>query len=220
MAFFPRAFCNNTSNEASFTPLFRLLEDFDKYSRSAAPSADSGRRSPQHRQQPVWQPRFDVRETADAYELYGELPGLSKDNVSIDFPEHQTIVIRGKTERNYSSTAPSAEGTSTETPSTGAATEDADQRRHSYHSATVEDESEANDKFEVVEKPVAGKSVAQTTTKHKFWLTERSIGEFSRTFQLPSRIDQEAVTASLDNGILRVLIPKAKKHEPHRVFIN
>jgi HSP20 family molecular chaperone IbpA len=223
MAFFPRAFGNTTTNEAAYTPLFRFLEDFDTYSRSAAPSADSGRHSSahQHRQhQPAWQPRFDVRETADAYELYGELPGLSKQNVSIDFPEHQTIRIHGKTERSYVSASPSSNGTSAQT-SVASTTAETDQRRSSYHSATVEDESEENDKFEIVSKPTEDKSsVAAATPKYKYWLTERSIGDFARTFQLPARIDQEAVAASLDNGILKVLIPKAKVHKPHRVIVN
>ncbi|EHK96779.1 putative 30 kDa heat shock protein [Glarea lozoyensis 74030] len=46
-------------------------------------------------------PRFDVRETASAYELHGELPGIVMRDINIEFTEDQTITIRGKIERLY-----------------------------------------------------------------------------------------------------------------------
>ena len=54
----------------------------------------------------------------------------------------------------------------------------------------------------------------------KYWVSERSIGEFSRTFSFPSPVDQDTVTAGLDNGILNLSIPKAKKKESRRITIN
>lgn len=43
--------------------------------------------------------------------------------------------------------------------------------------------------------------------------TERSHGEFSRSFQLPFEADPESVSASLRNGVLAVTVPKP---EPQR----
>nr|AAV33735.1 30 kDa heat shock protein [Trichophyton rubrum] len=40
-------------------------------------------------------------------------------------------------------------------------------------------------------------------------MTERSVGEFNRVFKFPSRVDQDAVSASLKDGILSVNVPKA-----------
>ncbi|KAH7019606.1 hypothetical protein EDB80DRAFT_870237 [Ilyonectria destructans] len=54
------------------------------------------------------QPNFDVRETGEAYELYGELPGMNKEEVHIEFTEPQTMVIRGKTEQTCTSGTPPA----------------------------------------------------------------------------------------------------------------
>jgi HSP20 family molecular chaperone IbpA len=54
----------------------------------------------------------------------------------------------------------------------------------------------------------------------KYWVQERSIGEFARTFSFPSRVDQDAVSANLNNGVLSLVIPKAKKHEARRIAIN
>ncbi|PON19433.1 hypothetical protein C2W62_02785 [Candidatus Entotheonella serta] len=212
MAFFPRH-CYN--REASFTPLFRLLDEFDSYSRGSTQT-----RRPAN---PTWQPKFDVRETREHYELHGELPGVDRENVQIDFTEPQTLVVRGRTERSYTtSSADSDELEGTHTPDT--ITESGEEPHGSPHQATVEDESDSA--YEVVEK-----AQQQTTKKPeevakkptdtaKYWLSERSIGEFSRTFSFPSRIDQDAVTANFKDGILSVTVPKAKPHEARRIAIN
>lgn len=217
MAFFPRTFYHPT--EASLTPLFRLLDDFDTYSRQNG-------RSCHVRRQPVpqWQPKFDVRETTEAYELHGELPGIGKENVHIEFSDAQTLVVSGKTERTYTAgTSPSA---STEnTPSTETASEKAESVRS--HQATVEDEDEASEHesgFEVVtteeEKKPENKAPQQPADKAKYWLTERSIGQFSRSFHFPTLVEHEEVSARFQDGILSITVPKAKKHEAHRIFIN
>ncbi|KAL7932192.1 HSP20-like chaperone [Trichoderma chlorosporum] len=219
MAFFPRTFYHPT--EASFTPLFRLLDDFDNYSRQNGKSCHV-RRQPV----PQWQPKFDVRETTEAYELHGELPGIGKENVHIEFSDPQTLVVRGKTERTYTAgTSPSA--SIENTPATETATEKAEPERRNSHQATVEDEDEASEResgYEVVtteeEKKAEDKTPQQPVDKAKYWLTERSIGEFSRSFHFPTLVENEAVSASFQNGILSITVPKAKKHEAHRIFVN
>lgn len=182
MAFFPRS--SQYGHSASFNPLFRLLDEFDNYSRQDRTGSGAGHEVAH------WQPKFDVRETAATYELYGELPGVSKDNVSIEFPEPQSITVSGKTERTYTTTT-------TTTPTTTTTTDGDD------------DGSKAADQDE--QSPDA---------KDKYWLTERSIGQFSRSFNFPTRIDTEAVSAKLEDGILRVVVPKAKKHETRKVTVN
>ncbi|CAI6085655.1 hypothetical protein V2G26_009336 [Clonostachys chloroleuca] len=221
MAFFPRTFYNT---EASFAPLFRLLDDFDTYSRSGSNSNGTTRSHISH-----WQPKFDVRETSDAFHFHGELPGLTKDEISIEFPEHQSMTIRGKTERTYTSgTPPAGLLESSNKDSTPAAVTEAGERRNS-HQATVEDEANAekpdnkavaapvNDSNNSVSKADPSAAPADNS---KYWITERSIGEFSRHFNFPSRIDQDGVTASLKDGILTIDVPKAKKHESRRVTVN
>ena len=100
MAFFPRNFYNP---DASFAPLFRLLDEFDAYSRPT-----NGTGAQRRSALPIWQPKFDVRETGDRYELHGELPGVSKDQVQIEFTEPQTMVVRGRVERSYMLATPLA----------------------------------------------------------------------------------------------------------------
>jgi len=55
--------------------------------------------------------------------------------------------------------------------------------------------------------------------KSRYWVSERSVGEFYRSFSFPQRIDQEAVKASLNNGILSIVIPKGKAPQPKKINI-
>ncbi|QUC19101.1 uncharacterized protein UV8b_03342 [Ustilaginoidea virens] len=211
MAFFPRAFYEDTS---SFTPLFRLLDDFDTYSRGGATHHEGGKRSGGA----FWQPRFDVRETAESYELHGELPGLSKDNVHIEFTEPQTLVVRGRSERTYTAGTPPA-GVIEEGERKGAITEGGEGGES--HRATVEDVDEGKDKEGQQGETAVQKSDAKKRDQGvKYWLTERSVGEFSRTFTFPAPVDQDGVSAGFRDGILSVVVPKAKKQGSRRITIN
>jgi HSP20 family molecular chaperone IbpA len=237
---FPASFCapQAATAEPQFFPLFRLLSDFDNYSRenrgASAASAPAARqqRAKQARPQPItFHPKFDVRETEEAYELHGELPGLERENISIEFPEHQTIVISGSVERNYASDS-NKDNAAPEEP-TSPKTEET---RRNSHQATVEDDPEdestpassrASSPWMDVAKPVTrvgAEETTQTSTQtpkdqSKYWLRERSVGRFSRTITFPARIDEDNATAVLRNGILSITVPKAKVSTPTRIQI-
>jgi HSP20 family protein len=83
MSFFSSPFIANDPN-TSFTPLFRLLDDFDQYSRGNVPQ---GRHHRSHLK--TFSPKFDVKEVTDAYELHGELPGIEQKDVEIEFTDAQ-----------------------------------------------------------------------------------------------------------------------------------
>jgi HSP20 family protein len=55
--------------------------------------------------------------------------------------------------------------------------------------------------------------------KDGYYRLERSMGTFSRALTLPEGIDAGAVTASFDNGVLEVRIPKPAEAKPRRVQI-
>ncbi|KXX81695.1 30 kDa heat shock protein [Madurella mycetomatis] len=207
MSFFPRSFY---SSDSSFTPLFRLLDEFDSYTNEARNNQD-GPRSRRHQHLRTFNPRFDIRETETAYELHGELPGVDRENINIEFTDPQTIVVCGRVERTYTAGTPPAglvEG--------GA-----------QMSGTITEKGEAE---MAKNKALAGNGESKGVTKQgdedgagekcKYWVQERSTGEFARTFSFPSRVNQDAVTANLNNGILSLVVPKAKKHEAKRIAIN
>jgi HSP20 family protein len=78
--------------EASF---FQLLSELDQPQQKQC--------APRHHRPQTFTPRFDVTEVENAYELYGELPGLEQSDVTIEFSDAQTLVIKGKTERQSQS---------------------------------------------------------------------------------------------------------------------
>jgi HSP20 family molecular chaperone IbpA len=224
MAFFHHNMYNGGADaSSSFTPLLRLLDDFGSQSRRH----DSGWRNAAG--MPTWQPKFDVRETAEAYELHGELPGMVKENVHIEFNDPQAMLVTGRIERTYT-VGTSPHDHLADTTTSGAieeAGEEEKKERRNSRQPTIEDEDEANaPKQEVAttaEAPVQQQQQQQQqqpVDRAKYWLTERHVGEFSRNFSFPARIDQAGVTASLKDGILSITVPKAKKHESRRITIN
>lgn len=51
----------------------------------------------------AWQPKFDIRDIGDAYELFGELPGMKKEDLNIELAESRTLLISGKVEASFAS---------------------------------------------------------------------------------------------------------------------
>ena len=48
---------------------------------------------------------------------------------------------------------------------------------------------------------------------------EYEIGGFARRFQVGEDIDQDKITASLDNGVLTLHLPKADRHRPRKIEV-
>ncbi|KAJ5793421.1 hypothetical protein N7457_000020 [Penicillium paradoxum] len=142
-----------------FAPLFRLLDDYDAH-RST---------NKQHATR-TFSPRFDIRESENGFHFDGELPGIAQEDIEVEFPDPQTMVVKGRVVREY------------HTPDTQAETKETTEQT---------EQTEEN-------KPA-----------HRFWASERSVGEFQRAFSFPTRVDPDNTSASLKNGILSIEVPKA-----------
>ena len=67
---------------------------------------------------------------------------------------------------------------------------------------------------------LAGSRTAQENEDEgKAHRRERWHGNFSRTVQLPFRIEAEGVDATYQNGILHVVLPRAEADKPKRITI-
>src|SRR3954451_13641362 len=67
---------------------------------------------------------------------------------------------------------------------------------------------------------VSGERKAEHEDKREGYVrVERSYGSFRRSLTLPEGVDPEAVSASFDNGVLEVRIPKPEERKPRRVAI-
>lgn len=184
MSLFPRV-------GGEFAPLFRLLDDYDTH-RSGRSATQSSITS--------FAPRFDVRESKDAYHLDGELPGINQKDIEIEFSDPQTLTIKGRSVREYHSSSDNNNND--------------DAAAHSPKPATVEDESQVT-----TVKKSSQEVSKQQANNYKYWVSERSVGEFHRSFNFPSRVNQDAVRANLKNGILSISVPKAAPPASRKITI-
>jgi HSP20 family molecular chaperone IbpA len=184
---------------SDFGPLFRLLDDYDTHrSNTASTTRGTG---PRHASTiRSFAPKFDVREQKDAYELIGELPGIEQKDISIEFTDSTTLVVKGRVERSDSF------GTKS----------DADD--HHYHKPSAEDEESEQNK-QSSSKEVSKKDEGAKKPEYKYWVAERSVGEFHRSFTFPNRVDTDNVKASLKNGILTITVSKAPEPQTKKITI-
>jgi len=95
MEYIPPALASNPS----FTPLFRLLDDFEHYSRRHG--IDTSLLHPRHCHDRPFAPRFDLRGLAAVFELDGELPGVRREDLTVEVAGPRTLVVRGSVRRPY-----------------------------------------------------------------------------------------------------------------------
>ena len=50
--------------------------------------------------------------------------------------------------------------------------------------------------------------------------TEYNIGNYSRSFQISSKIEQEGIKAELKDGVMTLVLPKAEKAMPRRISVS
>jgi HSP20 family molecular chaperone IbpA len=49
--------------------------------------------------------------------------------------------------------------------------------------------------------------------------TEYNIGNYSRSFQISNRIDQNGIKADLKDGVMTIVLPKSEKAKPRRIAV-
>lgn len=49
--------------------------------------------------------------------------------------------------------------------------------------------------------------------------TEYNVGHYTRSFSLSSKIDQQKISAELEDGVLTLTLPKAEEARPRRIAI-
>lgn len=179
------------SSAPGFSSLFRMLDDFDRYAQQQLGGAAATSVT-------SFSPKFDVAEHDKEYVLQGELPGVAPENVEIEFTDNQTMVVRGHAERTYT---------------------EGDRGLLEAPEAPKQIEGAAAEGKEgKVSKAKEGEEKARAPAP-RYWLSERSYGEFSRVFSFPTPVDQDSVQAKFRDGVLDIKVPKAEKKGGRKITI-
>jgi len=136
----------------------------------------------------VGRPKFNVIEMEDRYLLDGELPGVEKKNqLTIEWLQNQVLIIKGVVNPvNWKGLE-----------------KDKDKDKDGASEVAPDGAEENGSEAKTEEKS------AKSTYPHRL-LTERKFGDFQRSFTFPAAIDADAMTATLEDGVLKLEIPKKK----------
>jgi HSP20 family protein len=150
----------------------------------------------------VLSPDFDIRETASAYFLEGEFPGISgRDAVKVQWLNEGTLRITGQIDKtdleaewefsrnnisNEERTSPSQKA----------------QSAAEFNNGSMQEGYSPND----------DSSPAADAHVHS-WLNERRTGSYLRTFSFPSPVDSDGTRVRLRQGLLCVMVPKRERTE-------
>ncbi|KAN0086344.1 HSP20-like chaperone [Elaphomyces granulatus] len=192
VAFYPRF-----AATGDLSPLFQLFDDdYDGHHSGGLNAGSSASRSQSSK---TFSPRFDLREANDSYLLDGEIPGISQSDVEVEFADANILVVKGRSGRDYDT-----ENSSEQVTSPKASVEDGVDKGESSVIASAKPSPE-----------VSKKSPPEVTYR----LSEREVGRFQRKFTFPKKVDHDSVKASLKNGILSIVVPKAAVYTAKKIAI-
>ena len=61
---------------------------------------------------------------------------------------------------------------------------------------------------------------ANDSSEEQYHRVERSSGAFRRSITLPAHVEADEVNASMEDGVLQILVPKAEEAKPKRIQVN
>lgn len=141
----------------------------------------------------VWRPVVDIHEDENSFIIDAELPGLSKDDVKINFQD-DTMTVSG--ERRYTREERQSSGNAN-----GAA------------NGAVNGAANGNGGVPEHARPANG---GRPSSVHRM---ERVYGKFIRSFTFPKKVSADGIRATFENGVLTIVAPKAEAAKPRQISI-
>ena len=143
--------------------------------------------------------RANVSELENEYKVEVEVPGYQKAELDIEFSTDGTsVTISGRHESSYEEEGPVEES---KEPEKSKEKEEKKQKKHSRWRSR------------------RSKQRAVGKTVPKYWVSERSEGEFSRTFTFQRAVDPAKAVAHLESGVLTITIPKGAGPQVQKITI-
>merc|ERR1711916_189466 len=140
----------------------------------------------------------DIDESDFKYQFRVDLPGLTRDQISLDLDDNNLFTISATRHREGTQTKPSDENMKT--------------MEEDQESLKIQDEKENHEGTDAnnERKPLKVSHVLQ----------ERAYGKMERVFHLRKEVDADNISASLENGVLTITIPQRKKAPAKKININ
>lgn len=200
--------------------LRRILKTIDPYGAHAHALAIQQRLRSRRRE--ALAPDFDVRETASAFYLEGELPGIGdRDAVRLDWIDRRTLSVEATIEKvdlevEWGLLRPIRVG------SVGLSSSSSSSTSSAASTSSASDHGEDMAVDEEHDEDAGGKGIEAQPSKPEVreWLSERRTGHYQRTFTFPTDVDASAIRARLGQGLLRVLVPKVVRKGGNQTQVN
>jgi HSP20 family protein len=215
--------------DRDFSPILHYIDELDRHF------------SRRHRFVNCFIPRFDLEEDAHNYYLYGDIPGAVVNDITVEAHDNHTLVIYGKTLRPGPGPREEDEvkgkedpefvkvmvedhehgqeiGSADHKPAVPISSNEGQQGAvspvgPSFPPPPTQPVQSVHSHHQRYENHTAAAGSQQLQSEHRILLSERLVGDFHRTFAFPQPVVEEGVKASMENGVLSLVVPKRGKGE-------
>jgi HSP20 family protein len=165
----------------------------------------------------VMTPRMNMMETDNAYEIEVDLPGIEKNDVRISI-ENRRVTIeaeekRGATLQQGEGSAQSAQSVQSGQAGQSGQSSQSAQSSQSGQSAQSAQSSQSGQSAQ------SGQSMQSGQLSQSFQ-PERFIRRYAISFMLPAEVDDASADAKLENGVLRLTLPKKQAAQAKKLTVH
>eukprot|EP01132_Coremiostelium_polycephalum_P001494 gene1494-1883_t len=223
---------NNNNNKS--TPTTKTNENkckSEQQNPQQQPKSCKEQKSQQQQQQQkeeytfVYTPSIDVSETSESFIIDLELPGVSKNDISINYNDSK-LIVEGKKQKSirlFNHNNNKKEETFLEDKPTIEEINDDEFDGQSTTSSTSSSSKSSVTSQQQQQQQQHQHQTSESEKKAKEILNERRFGKLRRVIDLSSHIntiDIHSIKAQYNNGVLEITIPKKDAPKPIKITIN